>query len=196
MNPRTRLTVSCSLAILSAVAMLAFSKANFGTLIGVLAGDILVIAGLLNKYTPAAVFGMLVAAASTGASTDIYTLTETSSLMTAILGLFLPVIVLTWLALSAEDEDISVRRRPSLVTSVYAVLGLLSVPITVAVAGLVQPAFAARISTMTEVAILLFASAVGAIALTFSPLPALNLDAELEMIEGNEAEQNPEEAGQ
>lgn len=195
MNPRTRLTLSCSLAILSAVAMLAFSKANFGTLIGVLAGDILVIAGLLNKYTPAAVFGMLVAAASTGASTDIYTLTETSSLMTAILGLFLPVIVLTWLALSAEDEDISVRRRPSLVTSVYAVLGLLSVPITVAVAGLVQPAFAARISTMTEVAILLFASAVGAIALTFSPLPALNLDAELEMIEGSEAEQNPEEAG-
>jgi hypothetical protein len=106
------------------------------------------------------------------------------------------VIVLTWLALSAEDEDISVRRRPSLVTSVYAVLGLLSVPITVAVAGLVQPAFAARISTMTEVAILLFASAVGAIALTFSPLPALNLDAELEMIEGSEAEQKPAEVGQ
>ena len=180
MTPRTRLAVSCALAILSAATMLAFSKANFGTLIGVLAGDILVIAGLLNKYMPAAVSGMLVATASTGASTDIYTLTETSTLMTAILGLFLPVIVLTWLALSAEEEEISVGRRPSLVTSAYAVISLLSVPIAIAVGGLFAPAVSTRISTMTEIAIVLFVATVGAVVLTSGTLPVPKMEGEEE----------------
>jgi len=180
LTPRTRLAVSCALAILSAATMLAFSKANFGTLIGVLAGDILVIAGLLNKYMPAAVSGMLVATASTGASTDIYTLTETSTLMTAILGLFLPVIVLAWLALSAEDEEISVGRRPSLVTSAYAVISLLSVPIAMAVGGVFAPAISARISTMTEIAIVLFVATIGAVILTSGTPPVPKMEGEEE----------------
>ena len=162
--------MSCALAILSAVAMLAFSKATFGTLIGVLAGDILVIAGLLNKYTPAAVFGLLVAAASTGASTDISTLAATSTLVTATFGLFLPVIALTWLALTAEDEEIRVGRRPSIVTSAYAVISVLSVPIAMAVGRAFIPALIARTSTMTEIAIVMFVAAIGAIILTSGTL--------------------------
>jgi hypothetical protein len=171
LTPRTRLTVSCALAILSAAAMLAFSKATFGTLIGVLAGDILVIAGLLNKYTPAAVFGALVAATSTAASTDISTLTGTSTLITATLGLFLPVIALTWLALSAEDGEIRVGRRPFIVTSAYAVISLLSVLIAMAVGSAFFPAVTARMSTMTDIAIVLFVAAIGAVVLTSGTLP-------------------------
>ena len=172
--------MSCALAILSAAAMLAFSKTTFGTLIGVFAGDILVIAGLLNKYTPAAVFGLLVAAASTAASTDISTLTETSTLITAILGLFLPVIALAWLALSAEDEEIRVGRRPSIVTSAYAVISLLSVPIAMAVGGTFFPAVTARMSTMTEIAIVLFVATIGAVVLTSGTLPVPKIENEEE----------------
>jgi len=180
LTPRTRLALSCALAILSAAAMLAFSKATFETLIGVLAGDILVIAGLLNKYTPAAVFGSLVAAASTAASTDISTLTGTSTLITATLGLFLPAIALTWLALSAEDEEIRVRRRPSIVTSAYAAISLLSVLIAMAVGGAFFPAVTARMSTMTEIAIVLFVAAIGAVVLTLGTLPVPKIEDEEE----------------
>jgi hypothetical protein len=160
--------------------MLAFSKANFESLIGVLAGDILVIAGLLNKYTPAAVLGMLVAAAMTGASSVISTLTGTDTLITAILGLFLPVIVLTWLALSANDDEIRVGRRPTIVTSAYALISLLSVPIAMVVGGAFVSAVSARISTMTEIAIVLFVATIGAVVLTSGTLPVPKIEGEEE----------------
>jgi len=173
MTRSARLAVYIILVAISTAAMLVFASLDFGAIIAVLAGAVLVVAGLLNSYKPAAVVGMLLASIGAASAIQINTLTEASTLVTAIIGLFLPVIVLSWLALSAEEEiEIRIGRRPSLVTSAYAIVCLFSVPIVVLIGGLIQPAIATRISTMTELAIALFVSAAGAVALTSGTLPS------------------------
>jgi drug/metabolite transporter (DMT)-like permease len=96
------------------------------------------------------------------------TLVEIGPIMTALIGLMLPLAGLVMFALSSEVEIRSARRprKPLLVSSAYGALCLLSVPIVVVALAAVFPSLTARFSGLAEAAIVLLFVSVGATILT------------------------------
>jgi uncharacterized membrane protein YqjE len=77
--------------------------------------------------------------------------------------------VLTWLALSAEEgesTDVLLLKRPAIIAVIFALICLFSAPVVILVMSLLAPTTSMRITPMTEIAIILIVTVVGAIALT------------------------------
>jgi hypothetical protein len=152
----------------SFVLILVFSSMNAYTLLLAAIGGGIMLLAFFSYYRPGAVFGLLFVSISAAWSVDVETLVEIGPIMTAFVGLMLPLAGLIMFALSSEVEIRSARRqkKPLLVSSAYGALCLLSVPITVVVLAAVLPNLTASFSGLTEAAIVLLFVSVGATLLT------------------------------
>jgi len=161
--------VRYALVILLVTDILVFSRATTLTIMGMVIGTAVVLLGLAYSYRVAAFVGMLVVATVAGASVEIPTLTELSSLLTAMLGLLLPIFALAWLALTAEEKqgrEVTLMRRPLGIAIAFAILALWSAPLTILVMSLFAPNIALRLTVVTEAAIMLIAAIIGIVILT------------------------------
>ena len=154
--------------VASLALLLTFSSMNAYTLFLTILGAGIMALAFFSYYRPGAVLGLVLVVTSVAFSMDIETLVEASMLTTSILGLMLPVTLLTLFALSSEIESRPLYRpkRPMLVAGAFALLCVLSVPLTTVLVGIVMPNVTAKFSVLTETAIVLLFVSVGVTLLT------------------------------
>jgi len=157
------------LALAAILVILMFSEMNAGTLLATLVGAALVMLGIASYYRPASMAGLMIAAGSAAVSNDPGSLTVLASWLNAVLGLLVPIYVLTWVSLnsgSEESSEIVFRSKASAYTVMFILACILSVPIAALVMGFVSPRFSVTVSVLTEVAIMLTVATAGLILLT------------------------------
>jgi hypothetical protein len=132
-------------------------------------GTVLILMGLQSFYRPSSLVGLLLIATASASAIELPSLLEVGQIITAILSLAIPIFVLTWLALSAEEEEsrsVILLKRPAIVALTYAIVCLISAPVVILVVSLITPTTSMRMSPTTEIAIMLIVTVVGAMALT------------------------------
>jgi len=163
------------LTIGAIIVLMLFSQIGTSTLLGMIVAAALMILGLVSYSRPTSVIGMLLASGSAAASIGQQSLTVVGNVLNAAIGLFVPIYLLAWIALSAEEESrpISLRRGPALMTTLYATVCLLSVGLVAFTLGVVAPAVSSGMSALMEIAIVLLTATMGITILTFrNPRPA------------------------
>ncbi|OGS42341.1 MAG: hypothetical protein A3K67_05100 [Euryarchaeota archaeon RBG_16_62_10] len=159
------------LAFLAAIlALYAFGEHSLFTLIGLTLGSVAMVLAYLSEYRAGCVLAMLVVVIAAASASPLMTVTELGSLMNAVLGLFLPVLAVIWFALVTGSEEAywyGQRLGPVLQAAAFVLLCVFSVPITVAVIGIMSPNISVRFSEFEEISIILLFEAVGAAALSF-----------------------------
>jgi len=153
----------------AAADLVAFSGVSVLKLTGIGVGIALAMLGLAYAYRQPGAIGMLMVSATAAASIEITSLQEVRELLTAVIGLLIPVSMLAWVSLTAEEDRIErhFRGRPLALTSVYGVLCVLSVPTTILVLSFFVTGVSMRITTMAEAAIVLLVAVAGGLLLTF-----------------------------
>ncbi|OGS43207.1 MAG: hypothetical protein A3K76_05670 [Euryarchaeota archaeon RBG_13_57_23] len=160
------MTIALGLAVL---ATLSLGQMSALAILAISVGALLLVVGLWISYRPASVFGFMTLAIGSGIAVNFSSLTEFSTLMSAFLGILVPVYIAGWVALSSEIEgpiEISVRNRSTLITIVYTVICGFSVPIALSLIGLMAPNMSTHVSMITEAAIMLLVIAIAVILLT------------------------------
>ena len=151
------------LVLLSVFVLLAFSKADPMTLLSVGIGTAAMLIGLGYAYRPASVAGMLLTALGAASAIEIPTVLDFGNMMTGILGLLIPVSLLAWIALAAEERNTEYplpNRRALLLTALFSLACLWSVPLAVFVTGLFVPGASMRMTAISEISVLLVATAI------------------------------------
>lgn len=160
--------------ILATADLMVFSRLTIFPLLGIIIGIVAMFLGLAYSYRPASVVGMLVVAVSASASISIPSLLTIGDLLTAIVGLLLPLLMLIWIALSAEEGDnqqVAVIRKAAYISVGYSLVCLWSAPIAVLVISVFAPTIAMSISTLGEIAIIMVATiASGLLVLRRKPM--------------------------
>ncbi len=148
----------------SMALILIFSSMNLYTLFLTMLGGGVMLFAFFSYYRVGAVFGLLLVAISAGASSEVNTLTEAAPLLTSMVGIVIPIIALALFALSSEFEgDRRFRqKKPMLVAGTYVTACLASVPISIAVFGLMVPSLTSRIPGLLEMAFVLLVVSIGA----------------------------------
>jgi len=148
--------------------ILLFSSMNAYTLFLTLLGGGIMLLAFFSYYRVAAVFGLLLVAVSAGASSEVDTLTKAAPLLTAVVGLLIPVAGLALFALSSEFEgDSRFRQRwPVFVAGSYAFVCLAVVPVSILALGEITPSLTSRIPGLLEMAFVLLVASVGATVVT------------------------------
>jgi len=157
------------LVVAVAADIMVFSRITTLPLIAIAAGTAMVLLGIEYSYRQASFAGFLVVAVTGGASIEITSLLELSIILTAMIGLLIPILILAWLALSSEEgerQQIFVMKRPAAISLGYAFVCLWSVPIVIFIMSLLIPTISMRITTITEAAIILIANIAGGVFLT------------------------------
>jgi len=157
------------LVVAVAADIMIFSRITTLPLIAIAVGTAMVLLGIEYSYRVASFAGLLVVAATGGASVEITSLLELDTILTAMIGLLIPILVLVWLALSAEEgerQQVSVMKRPAAISLGYAFFCVWSVPIVILIMSLLIPTISMRITTITEAAIILIATIAGGVLLT------------------------------
>jgi len=167
------------LLIVAALAILLFSNLVAITIILITTGTILVMLGITIFYRPPSAIGLLLVATGAAMSVQLESLTEIRMFIVAVIGLFIPIFVISWVALSPKIEGISQQfliRKPVLITVLYASICLVSVPAVVFLVSLFLPTISMRLSIMTEIAIILLVAIGGAVILTFRNSRPTNIE--------------------
>ncbi len=157
------------LALAAILVMLVFSQMNAGTLLAASVGAVLIMLGISMYYRPASVVGLMVTAAAVAISSNPGSLTEVPSLLAAVIGLLIPLYLLTWATLSSgsqEPGELRFRSRASLYTIIFMSACSVSVPIWVLLLGIVSPRISMAVSLLTEIAIVLAVATAGIILIT------------------------------
>ncbi len=152
--------------LLTVADLMLFSRLTIMPLVAIVIGVFTMFLGLEFSYRPASVVGMLVVAITVSASIAISSLITIGAILTAMLGLLLPLVMLIWIALSAEEGDtqsVAVVRRAAVLSVGYALVCIWSAPLTILVVSLFTPTIAMSASTLAEIAIILVATIAGAI---------------------------------
>lgn len=161
--------VKIGIAVAATVVVLMFGEMNPSALLAIIIGALLMVLGIYSLYRPAAVIGAMLAIIGAGVAVSVNSVTDVGSLLTAVLGLFVPVYVVMSCALWSEDEEgteLAPRRRPTVQAAGFAVVTLMSVPLVSLVLGVFFPAISIHMSIMSEAAIMLLATACGVIVMT------------------------------
>jgi len=157
------------------VDLVTFSGVSLLKLAAMGVGMVMVLLGIAYSYRQPAAIGLLILSATAAASIELTTLLEIGKLLTAIVGLLVPVSILAWIALTSEEErraDEIILKRPIALASVYGLVCLLSIPIVVLIISLFNPGISMRTATMTEAAIVLITATLGGVVITMrSPAP-------------------------
>ena len=162
------------LTIAAIIVLTLFSQLGTSMLFGMIMAGALMIIGLVSYSRPASVIGMMLASGSAAASLGQQSMTVTGDILSAAIGLFAPIYLLAWIALSAEEEPkpFVIRRGPVFLTAIYAIACLLSVGVAAFTLGLVAPSISSGMSALMEIAIVLLTATVGITILTFrNPTP-------------------------
>jgi hypothetical protein len=148
----------------SMVLILVFSSMNIYTLSLVALGGGMMLFAFFSYYRVGAISGFLLVTICAGASAEIPTLTEAGPLMTATVGLVVPIVGLALFALSSEFEgDHRFRQKAHVfIAGVYATACLASVPISVSLVGAMLPSLGSRLPGLVEMAFVLLVASVGA----------------------------------
>ena len=117
-----------------------------------------------SYYRVGAVFGFLLVSVCAGASADVPTLTEAGPLLTATVGLVIPITGLGLFALSSEVEEGRrfTQKNAAFAAGIYAIACLASAPISVSFVGLIMPSLSSRLPGLLEMAFVLLVASVGA----------------------------------
>ena len=157
------------LVVVASADLLVFSQHGILVILAQAIGTVLILLGLLSSYRPSSLVGLLLTATASASAIDLPSLLEVGQIFTAIVSLAIPMFVLTWLALSAEEgesTDVLLLKRPAMIALTFAIVCLFSAPVVILVMSLIAPTTSIRLTPMTEIAIMLIATVVGAIALT------------------------------
>jgi hypothetical protein len=157
------------LVVVASIDLAVFSQHSLLVVLAQAIGTVLILIGLLSTYRPSSVIGLLLTATASASAMDLPSLLEVGQILTAIGCLAIPIFVLTWLALSAEEgesTDVFLLKRPAIIALTFALICLFSAPVVVLVMSLLAPTISTRTTPMTEIAIMLIVTVVGAIALT------------------------------
>jgi hypothetical protein len=150
--------------ILATADLMIFSRLTIFPLMAISVGIVVMFLGLEYSYRPASVIGMLVVALAASASISIPSLLTIGDLLTAFIGLLLPLLMLIWIALSAEEgenQQVAVIRRAAYVSVAYSLVCLWSAPLIVLVISLFTPTVAMSVSTLSEISIMMVATIAG-----------------------------------
>jgi hypothetical protein len=141
-----------------------FSRITVLPLISIAIGVVVIFLGLEFAYRPASVAGLLVVAITASASITIPSLVTIGEIIKAIIGLLVPLLMLIWIALSAEEGDaqtVAVVKKAAWISVGYALICIWSVPMTILVVSLFSPTIAIGVSTLAETSIILVATIAG-----------------------------------
>jgi len=161
--------------VAAVIALYVFGEHNLYTLIGLTVGAVAMLLAHLSEYRAGCVIAMLVVVISAASASSFTTMTELGSLMNAIIGLFLPTLAVIWFALTTGSEETywyGQRLGPVLQAGGFVLLCVLSVPITIAIIGIISPNVSVRFSEFEEISIILLFEAVGAAVLSFREVRA------------------------
>jgi hypothetical protein len=157
------------MAIVAIVDLAVFSQHSVLVILAQTIGAALILLGMFYDYRPSSLTGLLIVATASAAAIELPSLLEVDLILTAIVSMAIPMFVLTWLALSAEEgetTDVLLLKRPATIALVFALVCLSSAPIMVLVMNLLAPTISMRITPTTEIAIILIATTAGSIVLT------------------------------
>jgi hypothetical protein len=157
------------MVVVASFDMAVFSEHGFLIILAQAMGAVLILLGLQSSYRPSALLGLLLTGTASASAMDLPSLLEVGRIITAIGSLAIPMFVLTWLALSAEEgesKDVLLLKRPAIIAVTFALICLVSAPVVILVMSLLAPTTSMRVTPMTEIAIILIVTVVGAIALT------------------------------
>jgi len=157
------------LALVASIDLAVFSQHSLLVILAQAIGAALILLGLLSSYRPSSIIGLLLMATASASAIDLPSLLEVSQIFTAIVSLAIPMFVLTWLALSAEEgesTEVLLLKRPAIIALTFALICLFSAPVVTLVMSLLAPTASVRVTPITEIAIILVATVVGSIALT------------------------------
>jgi hypothetical protein len=157
------------MAIVAVVDLAVFSQHSIIVILAQAIGAALILLGTFYDYRPSSLTGLLIVATASASAIDLPSLLEVGQILTAIVSLAIPMFVLTWLALSAEEgesTDVLLLKRPAIIALTFALICLFSAPVVILVMSLLAPTTSTRVTPMTEIAIMLIVTVVGAIALT------------------------------
>ena len=160
------LTIALGLAVL---AILTLGQMSAVGILAISVGTFLLLLGLWISYRPAAVFGFMTLAVGSGLAVDFDSVTDVSTLMSAAVGILIPVYITGWVALSSEIDgpvNVSIFNRPTLLTIGYTMACVFSVPVASLVIGVLTPAMATHVNVVTEAALMLLVIAILVVALT------------------------------
>lgn len=146
-----------------------FSEVTMITMLSLVLGGIMILLGIFYAYRPSAFLGTLVVAIGGASSMQLASVLDVGAVLTAFIGLLLPVLLLTLHALGVESEEIgnmSMKARPALFALMFGGLCILSAPLVSASISIFMPTMAMRLSTISEVAIMLLATVAGTLYLT------------------------------
>lgn len=157
------------LVIVASFDLFIFSQHGILVVLCQAMGATLILLGLQSSYRPASLVGLLLIATASASAIALPSLLEVGQIITAIASLAIPVFMLTWLALSAEEgesRDVLLLKRPAMVAVMFAVICLFSAPVTLLIVSLFAPTTSIRITPTTEMAITLTVTVAGAVLLT------------------------------
>jgi hypothetical protein len=157
------------LTVVAMIDLLAFSSVTTGTMLAFMVSTALVVLGIGSLYRPSAMVGFVIATIAAAISIEIDTMTVLGTMLTATFGLFFPVTILGWIALSAEQTDlplISLRSRETAFNILYSVCVLIAVPVFATLIGVFFPSMSVSISLLMEIAIILMVATVLGIIMT------------------------------
>jgi len=150
--------------ILATADLMIFSRLTVFPLVAISVGIVVMFLGLEYSYRLASVVGMLVVAIAASASIPIPSLLTIGDVLTAIIGLLLPLLMLIWIALAAEEGDsqqVAVVRRAAYTSVAYSLACIWAPPITVLAISLFSPTVAMSVSTLSEISIMMVATIAG-----------------------------------
>ncbi len=146
-----------------------FSEATMITLLALVLGGIMILLGIFYAYRPSALLGTLVIAIGGASSMELTSVLDVGSALTVFVGLLLPVLLLSLHALGVESEEMTkmaVATRPALLAITFGAACILSAPLASAAISIIMPTMAMRLSTTSEIAIMLLFTVVGTLYLT------------------------------
>ncbi len=152
--------------LFSVAVLMLFSRLTLMPLVAIVIGVFTMFLGLEFSYRPASVIGMLVVAVTASASITISSVLTIDAILTEIIGLLLPLLMLIWIALSAEEGDtqnVAVVKKAAVLSVVFALICIWSAPVTIFIVSLFVPTIAMSTSTLTEIAIILVATIAGSL---------------------------------
>lgn len=161
--------------VLCVVVMSVFSNITLLTMTALALGTLAITLGISYSYRPASIVGLLTIYVSAASTMEIPTLIETSLVITAILGMLVPVVLLGILALSFEDEEndsIVIPKRPLAMSLFYGIVCVMAAPLVSLVISIVAPTIALNVNIVSQMALVFIVAIFGGVYLTMTKAAA------------------------
>ena len=155
--------------VICVVVISVFSNITLLTMTALALGTLAITLGISYSYRPASIVGLLTIYISAASAMEIPTLIETSMVITALLGMLVPVMLLGILALSFEDEEndsIVIPKRPLATSILYGVVCVFAAPLVSLIISVIAPTFALSVNIVGQMALVFIAAVIGGVYLT------------------------------